>query len=169
MGLQPDAGQRVAILCGLPGSGKTTVARALEAQWGATRFCADDWMDLLGIDLRDQNARQRIEALQWSIAQKLLRRGESAIFEWGSWTRDERDTIRTFARAVGATVSLYFLDPDIPVLLERLAKRGREHPPIGPDELRSWSGMIERPDTAEQALYDHFVRRTGAPPSVEGV
>ena len=39
------------IVCGLPGSGKTTRAKALEREHGAVRLSADDWMDDLGLNL----------------------------------------------------------------------------------------------------------------------
>jgi predicted kinase len=35
------------IVCGLPGSGKTTLARTLESQFRAVRFTPDEWMDAL--------------------------------------------------------------------------------------------------------------------------
>ena len=37
-------GPRLIIVCGLPGSGKTTLAKALENRLRAVRFSPDDWM-----------------------------------------------------------------------------------------------------------------------------
>jgi predicted kinase len=61
------AGARLIIVCGLPGSGKTTRAKLLEARHGAVRLSADDWMDDLGLNLWDEGSRARIEALQWKL------------------------------------------------------------------------------------------------------
>lgn len=78
-------GSRLIIVCGLPGSGKTTLATALENSLGAIRFSPDDWMEALSINLWDEEKRARIEALQWKLAQQLLALGLVVIIEWGTW------------------------------------------------------------------------------------
>ena len=93
---------RLIIVCGLPGSGKTTVAQALEHDFGAVRLSPDDWMDALSVNLYDEESRQRIETLQWTLAQRLLALGMVVIIEWGTWARAERDTLRLRARELGA-------------------------------------------------------------------
>ena len=94
-------GPGLIIVCGLPGSGKTTHAKQLEGNLRAIRFCPDEWMDMLEINLYDGNARERIEALQWKLAQDLLRLRQTVIIEWGTWGRSERDALRVGARALG--------------------------------------------------------------------
>ena len=42
---------RLIIVCGLPGSGKSTLAERLEVEYRAVRFCPDDCMSALGVDL----------------------------------------------------------------------------------------------------------------------
>jgi predicted kinase len=88
------------IVCGLPGSGKTTRARLVEKRLGAVRLSADDWMEALAIDLYDEAARARVEALQWELAQSLLRGGLTVVIEWGTWARAERNAFA--ARGEGA-------------------------------------------------------------------
>lgn len=46
-------GPRLVIVCGLPGSGKTTLAKALESKVKAVRFSPDEWMDALSVDIYD--------------------------------------------------------------------------------------------------------------------
>ena len=82
------------IVCGLPGSGKTTHAKQVEAKLGAVRFSPDEWMNALEIDLYDSQMREQIEALQWTFAQHLLKLGQTVIIEWGTWARAERDALR---------------------------------------------------------------------------
>ncbi len=90
------------IVCGLPGAGKTTHAKHLEHARHAVRFCADEWMAALLIDLWNETARAQIEALQWQVAQRLLQLGQTVIIEWGTWARSEEDALRLAARELGA-------------------------------------------------------------------
>ena len=61
---KPNVGPKVIIVCGLPGAGKTTHAKVLEKELGAIRFCPDEWMEMLSLDLYDEERRTKIEALQ---------------------------------------------------------------------------------------------------------
>ena len=88
------AGPRLIIVCGLPGSGKTTLARELEHKLHAVRFAPDEWMEALALDIYDEERRAKIEALQWNVARQLLALGLIVIVEWGTWGRPERDALR---------------------------------------------------------------------------
>lgn len=147
-------GGRLIIVCGLPGSGKTTHAQALEARLPAVRFCPDEWMSALSIDLYDEVSRGRIEALQWTLCKQLLRLGLIVIIEWGTWVRSERDALRIGARALGAAVELHYLTAPPEILFERLQQRAREKPPIDRDALLAWSATFEPPTPEEMTLFD---------------
>jgi predicted kinase len=79
------------LICGLPGAGRTTLARWLAHDVPAIRLGADEWMAGQGIDLHDQRTRGRedartrgrLELLLWELAQDLLRLGISVILEFG--------------------------------------------------------------------------------------
>ena len=149
---------RLVLLCGLPGSGKTTVARQLEAEVDAVRFCPDEWMSALGIDLFDQTSRGRIETIQWELAQRLLRIGAVVVIEWGLWTRSERDELRDTARRLGVPVELRYLDASLDVLWERVREREADErwADVGLtyDHLVEYDAMFEPPDADELAEYD---------------
>jgi predicted kinase len=147
------------IVCGLPGSGKTTLAKALEEKLRAIRFCPDEWLDALAINLWDEAMRAKIEALQWKLSQELLALGTTIIIEWGTWGRSERDALRLAARSLGAAVELHYLSASPEVLLERIQRRGLENPPIDRPALSRWFEIFQAPTPEEEALYDQPVER----------
>jgi len=56
-----NTGSRLIIVCGLPASGKTTLARRLESRLRAVCFSPDEWMDALSLNLYDEERRGKIE------------------------------------------------------------------------------------------------------------
>jgi hypothetical protein len=92
-------------MCGLPASGKTTLARKLEIREAAVRLSPDEWIaQLYGSDVQRRDrpvfdaARERVEALQCNVAGRALVLGLDVILENGFWSRAERDEYRTWAR-----------------------------------------------------------------------
>ena len=147
-------GPRLIIVCGLPGSGKTTWAKTLESKLHAIRFSPDEWMDALAINLWQEETRTRIEGLQWELAQQLLALGLTIIIEWGTWGRSERDGLRVRARELGAAVELHYLSAPVDVLFERIQSRSMEYPPISREALSQWHEKFQEPGIEEMALFD---------------
>ena len=145
---------RLIIICGLPGSGKTTLAKCLEESLDAVRLSPDEWMDMLSINLYDEESRARVEALQWKLGQKLLKLGLVVIIEWGTWGKSERDTLREGARKLGAAVELHYLSATSEVLFERIQRRGMEDPPIKYEDVLRWAEIIQVPTEEEMRLFD---------------
>ncbi len=142
------------IVCGLPGSGKTTTARDLALRRRGITLSPDEWMTALGANLWDTTMRERVEALQWSVGRELLRAGATVIVEWGTWARHERDGLRVRARELGASVELHHLDVPADELWRRIQERNREDPPIKRSDVDEWQRVFEAPDEAELRLYD---------------
>ena len=79
------------LLCGLPGVGKTTLAKQLEQTPQTLRLTPDEWIHRLLKDVTDKAELDRlripIEAVQWNLAVKLLSLGINVILDWGFWSR----------------------------------------------------------------------------------
>jgi len=151
---------RLIVICGLPGTGKTTYATRLETSLPAVRLSADDWMHALGINLWDEPARERIESLQWTLAKRLLELGTTVLIEWGTWGRSERDKLREGAAAIGASVELHYLTARLDVLFERISRRRLEDPPITREQLEQYAKSLQEPTQLEGTLYDNFLTIT---------
>ena len=149
---------RLILICGLPGSGKTTFAKELAPKVPAVRLSPDEWKHDLGIDYYDEQRRVQLENRLWQLGQELLTLGQSVILENGFWTREERDELRLAARTLGVPVELHYLEAPVEELWRRLALRNDEArpgaAPIEREDLEKWALQFEAPDAAERALFD---------------
>jgi predicted kinase len=151
----PKKPPRLVLLCGLPASGKTTLARDLADAYGAVRLSQDEWKLALGIDPFDEDLRVRLEGQLWVLAQRLLVLGTSVILEWGFWARSERDAIREVARSLGAIVELRFLDAPFDELVRRVvARTANGGIPITANHMERYRLIFQPPTDEELSLYD---------------
>lgn len=141
------------LICGLPGSGKSTLAKKLEAEHPALLLTPDEWMSRIVEDGHNEQKRAVIEAIQWEIAQQVLRLGVDVILESGFWSRQERDDLKAKAKELGATAKLYYLDVSRDELWRRLEKRNENLPPhtfhVKESDLDEWITHFEPPTTDE--------------------
>jgi predicted kinase len=145
---------------GLPGVGKTTLARELEQTTGALRLTPDEWMvPLFGLEWTNFVAKRDVleGRLVW-VAHQVLRAGVSVILDFGCWSPDERYALRAIADLAGADFEIHYLALTEDERRERATARWREAPeetfemthedherfrsqftPPSPDELRGTS------------------------------
>jgi predicted kinase len=152
---------RLILICGLPASGKTTLARELARRVPAIRLNKDHWTTQLGHDVWDDEFRIRLEAELWALAKELLVHGQSVILEWGHWARIERDEKRLGARALGVGVELHYLDPPLGELIVRAERRNASGEwsasPITQAHFEQWATIFQPPDEEELRLFDEPV------------
>ena len=148
---------RLFVLAGMPGAGKSTLARRLAAAHEAVHLETDAWLSAQQLDLLDAPLRRRTERLLWAHAQELLRLGTSVVLDLGAWSRVERERYRRGARALGAAVELHCLDVPLEERVRRVAARGRARTGAAePTEAqqRAWESCWQPADAAELAGYD---------------
>jgi predicted kinase len=149
---------RLILTCGLPGAGKTVLARQLAADRSAVRLTKDEWLTALGSSPWDAPTREKVEHELWRLAQEILGLGLSVVLDFGLWGRAERDEMRSAARGLGVAVELHFLDVPAEELWQRIEARNRRPPwdehPIRRADLDGWLSSFQAPDAAELALFD---------------
>jgi predicted kinase len=149
---------RLILTCGLPGAGKSALARQLAADRSALRLTKDEWLRALGSSPWDEPTRVKVEHELWRLAQEVLRLGVSVVLDFGLWARIERDEMRSAARGLGVGVELHYLDVPTDELWRRIQARNSQPPwdshPIRRADLDGWLRIFQAPDAAELALFD---------------
>ena len=115
---------------GLPGVGKTTLARELEQADGALRLTPDEWMaPLFGLRWADFGGKRDVleGRLIW-VGHQVLRAGVSVILDFGCWSPEERYALRAIANVAGADFELHYLTLPEDERRQRADARWRESP-----------------------------------------
>ncbi|NNC13990.1 ATP-binding protein [Planctomonas sp. JC2975] len=138
---------------GLPGTGKTTAARRIEAEHDALRLTKDEWMKALYGRDNPEAASDVIEGRLIQIALRALELGINVVIDFGLWARDERSALRQAGADAGARVQvLYFAVPPAEQR-RRLDKRLADTPhvtwPISDDELAEYAAVFDVPSADE--------------------
>ena len=145
------------LIVGLPGAGKTTLARQLEAELPALRLTPDEWIGpLYGESLAPAQldaVRDPVESVQWSVAERALMLGLQVILDFGFWTRGEREAFRARAAALGAGSRVHALVLPVEELWARIEGRNAVLPAhtfrIAREQLEKWCTLFE-PPTADE-------------------
>lgn len=105
------------LMVGLPCSGTSTWAKAMEERTGAFRLTLDEWhLRLFGQDASHPDHDRRhhlVEELMWEAAEAVLRRGGDVNLDFGFWTRSERENAAARAARLAASMRLLCTFPNI--------------------------------------------------------
>lgn len=121
------------LMAGLPGSGKTTLSRALTAR-GFIRLCPDEEMfrrhGVYGVDFPrgvfPTLERPVLEDVAVDLREQ-LKAGRDVVVDHGFWTPEDRAKWRAIATDAGATPVLVYLEASHEELWARISKRNEFH------------------------------------------
>ncbi|MGW2783405.1 AAA family ATPase [Streptomyces populi] len=121
------------LMAGLPGSGKTTLSRALTDR-GFVRLCPDEEMyrrhGVYGVDFPRGTFPTLEQPVLEDIAVELrehLKAGHDVVVDHGFWTPEDRAKWRTVATNAGATPVVVYLAASHDELWARISKRNEFH------------------------------------------
>lgn len=123
---------RVILMCGAAGSGKSTYARRLRAEgYAVLSFDEEAWRrGFRTHPVPVERGREIHEALQRRLLE-LASTGSPVVVDTSFWSRAARDHYRELLAPLNVAPVVYYMDTPRAVVLERLAARRGE----GPDDI----------------------------------
>ncbi|GAA3698999.1 AAA family ATPase [Microlunatus aurantiacus] len=150
----------VFLIVGLPGAGKTTRARELEAERSALRLTPDEWQ--MAVFDRDSPTRwrsaeraahrDRLEGKLIEIGLRAADLGLDVVLDFGFWGTDERSALRWIAAARGLRTEVVYLPIGYDEQRRRITARSGGDPAqfeMSDAELRQWHTRFQAPDVDE--------------------
>lgn len=141
------------LLVGLPGAGKTTRARELEAGHRALRLTPDEWMSPLFGESDAGGKRDVLEGRLIWVGLRVLAVGTSVVLDFGFWGRDERSSLRSMAQTIGVDCEVVYLAVDRETQQQRIRRRYQDTPAVTFDitaaDLDVYRAQFEEPRADE--------------------
>lgn len=154
---------KIYFVCGFIGSGKTTYSKALAKQVGAFRFSIDEWMiPLYGEHMEREVFDSRLATLQdlfKESALQLFSLGVPVIFDFGFWSKADREAFTGWALSVGINSEVHYLDVPFDVCEQRAFARnsdlnGKSYE-MTPEMLALFWSWFEVPTLEENVVWIH--------------
>ena len=148
------------IMCGLPFSGKTTLAHALASQCGFVHLDLDAIARAKSLfpeeGINDEQWGQVFREVYRQVA-VLLTSGKSVVFDAVNYDRVGRDRLRTIAQQTGSSVHVIYINLSMREIEQRRQANQAIHqrPPVRDKDLVELAAEFEVPAIEENLLvYD---------------
>ncbi len=148
------SGRELIVLCGLPGSGKSTHTRK---KWGDTHviICADEFRKVhTGRDFYPSDEPVIYQMVKVTV-EVLLRRSMPVVIDMTSLTIKSRLKWVELARKCGAPVKCVWMDVATSTCLARNARRVRQVPP---EVIEAMADRFKPPSGAKNEGFDKIER-----------
>ena len=151
-------------MCGIVGSGKTTVAKRLARELPALRLSRDEWMlKLHGLAFDDPayvEAMGPCTELMWDVAARALAADLDVVLDWNHWSRDRRADSLARCTHLGVEMRLHFIDVSVDAAADRaLRRRDATSHVLDEDGVRHSATILEVPSDGEGFV---VVRHSGS-------
>lgn len=117
----------VYLIYGFLGSGKTTFSKRLAEERSAIRFSMDEWY----LQIFSDGSTHQVDWSYWNRLQQTLHdlwpqiatHGVDVVLDFGFWSREQRDTVRSLARSADVETSLFWIQCQDDTALRRCTTR----------------------------------------------
>lgn len=122
--------QKIYLICGFIGSGKTVYSRELADRESAFRFSVDEWMiPLFGEHMSREEFDARLDTLTnlfKAAAEQMIGLKVPVIFDFGFWYKKQRRQMKEWAESIGAEPEFIYLDTPYKVCRTRAFERNKQ-------------------------------------------
>lgn len=113
------------ILCGIPFSGKTVLAKELVKLKGWVRIDLDDVkFEIFGNDIKDGDLKQKdwdkVYQIMYQRIQEQLEKGNTVVHDTGNFTKHERNLIRKIAKKLNILTTVIWVNTPENIARNRL-------------------------------------------------
>lgn len=145
------------LLCGLPGTGKTTYAKKIENDNIIRLSLDDELFKLFGKDFPSEKYsffEEETKKMLFVKAIDLINDNKSVILDWGFWKKEEREEMRTRLLDCGINVKLIYFKVSREEMEKRINNRDiSDNHIITTDMLNKFFNEFEEPNNEEFELF----------------
>ncbi len=150
---------KLLILCGIPFSGKSTLAREIIKALKCEKVDLDEVkFEMFGSEVKDADLLQKdwdkVYQSMYEEIQRLLKQGKTVVHDTGNFTRYERNLIRQIADKLGVESKTIFVDTPKNIAYDRLLlnRKTKERFDVTDSDFESTVAEMEVPTENENTI-----------------